>query len=142
MTKNITRNGLRGTGAFVLTWSVILLGLSNSACKSVEQKLVPIERGSQGQQEVPKYHRADHGFSGGEDVMVDLSELPGFSEAKTLADVAALARTVDKAIGFTAHPFFESGTRYAHAVISYTNKSPQSESWALYLFDDYGQGEK
>ena len=74
--------------------------------------------------------------------MEDLSELSGFSEAKTLADVAALAKTVDRAIGFTAHPDFERGTRYARAVISYTNKSPQSESWALYLFDDVGRREK
>lgn len=84
---------------------------------------------------VPEYSRASHGFDGGLTEMVDLSELEGFDTVRTIDDLAQFASKVPGAVGFTAHPHFETGTRYAKAVLWYTNLSSRSSSWALYLFD-------
>ena len=83
----------------------------------------------------PRYFRAEHGFGGGMHNTVDLSECEGFDDARSLQDLAELASSVPGAIGFTAHPDFESGERYASAVVWYTKMSPPSESWGLFLFD-------
>lgn len=83
----------------------------------------------------PMYFRAKHGYNGGSENMVDLSKLDGFDQVRNLDDIARFARKVPGAIGFTAHPNFEKGTRYARAVISYTSLSPTRESWKLYLYD-------
>jgi len=84
---------------------------------------------------VPQYFRAKHGFDGGLSEMVDLSELEGFDAVRTIDDLAKFASEVPKAMGFTAHPDFENGTRYAHAVLWYTGLSSKSSSWPLHLFD-------
>lgn len=83
-----------------------------------------------------KYYRAAHGFNGGMTSMIDLSEFEEFNDARTLDDVARLASQVPGAVGFTAHPDFADGTRYASAVLWYTKLSPTSDSWGLYLFDE------
>ncbi|MBV6498932.1 MAG: hypothetical protein CJBNEKGG_01162 [Prosthecobacter sp.] len=77
----------------------------------------------------PEYFPAKHGYNGGSENMVDLTELKGFDQVRNLDDIARFARRVPGAIGFTAHPDFESGTRLASAVISYTSLSPTNESW-------------
>ena len=82
-----------------------------------------------------KYFRAKHGFNRGREVLVDLTKMPGFDKVTNLDDIARFARSVPGAVGFTAHPEFEKGTRLAHAVISYSARSPTSESWKLYLYD-------
>ena len=82
-----------------------------------------------------QYFRAKHGYSGGLHEMVDLSKREGFDAVRTFGDVAEFASEVPGAVGFTAHPDFENGTRYAHAVVWYTNLSPVGSSWSLYLFD-------
>ena len=82
-----------------------------------------------------EYFRASHGFSGGLEEMVDLSKREGFDAIRTIDDVARFASEVPGAVGFTAHPDFENGTRYASAVVWYTRLSPTQASWALYLFD-------
>lgn len=82
-----------------------------------------------------QYFRANHGFDGGLAEKVDLSKREGFDEIRTLDDVARFASEVPGAVGFTAHPHFETGTRYASAVVSYTRLSPTKSSWVLYLFD-------
>ena len=84
---------------------------------------------------VPEYFRASHGFNGGLHEMVDLSKREGFDAIQTLDDVARFASEVPGAVGFTAHPDFENGTRHASAVVWYTKLSPTEFSWALYLFD-------
>ena len=70
--------------------------------------------------------------------MVDLSTLEGFEEVQSTADLAKFASRVPNAVGFTAHPLFESidKLRYAHAVVWYTRLSPPQESWRLYLFEE------
>jgi hypothetical protein len=67
--------------------------------------------------------------------MVDLSQREGFDAIRTIDDVARFASEVPGAVGFTAHPDFGNGTRYASAVVWYTKLSPTESSWALYLFD-------
>ncbi len=79
--------------------------------------------------------RASHGFNGGLHEMVDLSSREGFDGVRTIDDVARVASKVPGAVGFTAHPDFENGTRYASAVVWYTRLSSTESSWALYLFD-------
>jgi len=79
--------------------------------------------------------RARHGFDGGLQEMVDLSKREGFGAIRTMDDLARFASEVPGAVGFTAHPDFEHGTRYASAVVWYTKLSPTESSWALYLFD-------
>jgi len=85
--------------------------------------------------QVPDYFQASHGFNGGLCEMVDLSKREGFDAIRTIDDVARFASEVPGAVGFTAHPNFENGTRYASAVVWYTKLSPAQSSWALYLFD-------
>lgn len=87
--------------------------------------------GGSGQQ----YYRANHGFDGGLNKMVDLSELEGFDAVGSIDDLAKFASEVPGAVGFTAHPGFEKDARYAHAVIWYTGVSARDSSWPLYLFD-------
>jgi len=82
------------------------------------------------------YHRAKHGYSGGLTEMVDLARVADFDKVLTIEDLAAFASKVPGAVGFTAHPGFESGKRYARAVLWYTRLSPTQSSWALYLFDE------
>jgi hypothetical protein len=82
------------------------------------------------------YYQANHGFDGGLKEMVDLSKLEGFDEVLTKDDLARFARKVPGAVGFTAHPQFESGTHLARAVLWYTRLSSTQQSWALYLFDE------
>jgi hypothetical protein len=67
--------------------------------------------------------------------MVDLGKREGFDAIQTIDDVARFASEVPGAVGFTAHPNFEKGTRYASAVVWYTKLSATGSSWALYLFD-------
>ena len=83
----------------------------------------------------PEYFRASHGFDGGLTEMVDLSELEGFDTVRTIDDLARFASEIPDAVGFTADPRFENGTRDAEAVLWYTNLSSPRSSWALYLFD-------
>jgi hypothetical protein len=84
---------------------------------------------------VTDYFQASHGRDGGLCKMVDLSKREGFDAIRTIDDVARFASEVPGAVGFTAHPNFETGTRYASAVVWYTKLSPTGSSWALYLFD-------
>ena len=84
---------------------------------------------------VVEYFRASHGFNGGLQEMVDLSKREGFDAIRTIGDAARFASEVPGAVGFTAHPDFGKGTRYASAVVWYTKLSPTESSWALYLFD-------
>jgi hypothetical protein len=81
------------------------------------------------------YFRAGHGFDGGLCEMVDLSKREGFDAIRTMDEAARFVSEVRGAVGFTAHPNFENGTRYAGAVVWYTKLSPTDSSWALYLFD-------
>jgi hypothetical protein len=67
--------------------------------------------------------------------IVDLSNRGGFDAIRTIDDVARFAAEVRGAVGFTVHPQFENGTRYASAVVWYTKLSPASSSWPLFLFD-------
>lgn len=83
-----------------------------------------------------EYCRASHGFNGGLNEMVDLTEVEGFDKVRTRDDLAKFASNVPGAVGFTAHPQFEFGERYASAVLWYTRLSPTGSSWALYLFDE------
>jgi hypothetical protein len=83
-----------------------------------------------------KYHRAKHGYNGGLTEMVDLARVEGFDKVLAIEDLAAFASKVPGAVGFTTHPNFESGVRYAHAVLWYTRLSPTQSSWSLYLFDE------
>ncbi len=84
----------------------------------------------------PRYYLAKHGFGGGHAEMVDLSKLPGFENIRKLDEIAAFAAKVKGAVGFTAHPGFEAGERYARAVIWYTALSDANLSWQLHLFDE------
>lgn len=88
------------------------------------------------QEKPPRYFLANHGNGRGIDKMVDLSEIEGFEDVRTIDDVAKFAAKVPGAVGFTAHPSFETGDRYAHAVVWYTHLSPTSQSWPLHLFDE------
>ncbi len=81
------------------------------------------------------YFQASHGFDGGLCEMIDLSKREGFDAIHTLDEVARFASEVPGAVGFTAHPSFENGSRYAHAIMWYTGLSEPGSSWALYLFD-------
>ncbi len=81
------------------------------------------------------YFRASHGYGDGLTEVVDLSQREGFQAVKTLDDLAEFASKVQGAVGFTAHPNFERGTRHAHAVLWYTKLSSTRSSWALHLFD-------
>jgi len=83
----------------------------------------------------PEYFRARHGYGGGLTQMVDLSKLQGFDAVRTFDGLPKFASKVPGAVGFTAHPDFEKGTRYAHAILWYTKLSSTGDSWALYLFD-------
>jgi len=83
-----------------------------------------------------EYYRADHGFDGGLTEMTDLTKVEGFDKVLTKNDLARFASKVPGAVGFTVHPQFESGKRYARAVLWYTRLSPTESSWALYLFDE------
>ncbi|GAA5496407.1 hypothetical protein Rhal01_02590 [Rubritalea halochordaticola] len=86
-------------------------------------------------QQAQSYHQAQHGFSGGLYRIIDLSRQDGFVQAKSLDGLSQLARKVPGAIGFTAHPDFERGVRYAHAILWYDRLSRTNQSWPLYLFD-------
>jgi hypothetical protein len=77
-----------------------------------------------------------HGFGDGLVEMVDLSTREGFDTVRTIDDVAKFAAKVPGAIGFTAHPDFEQGMRYASAILWYTELSSPQNSWPLYLFDE------
>lgn len=83
----------------------------------------------------PAYFQAKHGYGGGLTEMIDLSTRDGFDALRSIDDVAKFASKVPGAIGFTAHPGFAKGARYAHAVLWYTKRSPKNSSWGLYLFD-------
>ncbi|NIS83278.1 MAG: hypothetical protein GTO14_24470 [Anaerolineales bacterium] len=89
-------------------------------------------KGDNGQE----YYLADHGCDGGLTEMTDLTKVEGFDKVQTKNDLAKFASKVPGAVGFTAHPQFESGTRYASAVLWYTSLSPSGSSWPLYLFDE------
>ena len=82
-----------------------------------------------------EYFQARHGFADGLCEMVDLSKREGFDAIRTLDEVAKFASEVPGAVGFTAHPNFENGTRHASAILWYTKLSPPGSSWSLYLFD-------
>lgn len=83
------------------------------------------------------YFEANHGFNLGLNEMVDLSEIEGFERVRSTADLARFASKVPGAVGFTAHPLFESGQhRLASAVLWYSHLSPSNMSWRLYLFDE------
>ncbi len=84
----------------------------------------------------PTYFKAKHGFDGGLFEMIELSQREGFDTVRTIDDLARFASSVGGAIGFTAHPNFEAGTRSAQAVLWYTRLSPVDASWPLYLFDE------
>ena len=88
------------------------------------------------QEKSPRYFTANHGINLGLEEMVDLSTMEGFDEARTMDDVARLAAKVPGAVGFMAHPLFETGDRYASAVVWYSHRSRTSESWPLHLFDE------
>jgi hypothetical protein len=60
----------------------------------------------------------------------------GFDSVRNIDDVAKFAAKVPGAIGFTAHPHFEQGMRYASAILWYTELSSPQNSWPLYLFDE------
>ena len=83
-----------------------------------------------------EYFLAMHGFGSGLSEMVDLSTREGFDTVRTIDDVAKFAAKVPGAIGFTAHPDFEQGMRYASAILWYTELSSPQNSWPLYLFDE------
>ena len=106
--------------------------ISIPACVSKQSLVTDHETQSDS---VPEHFRASHGYNGGLCEMVDLSELEGFDAVRTIDDLARFASEVPGAVGFTAHPGFENGTRYASAVLWYTNLSSTSSSWALHLFD-------
>jgi len=82
------------------------------------------------------YFRANHGYGGGLMEMVDLREVEGFEAAKSIDDLATLAASVKGAVGFSVHPHFEKGKRFAHAVLWYTALTERNQSWPLYLFDE------
>ncbi|MBN8421946.1 MAG: hypothetical protein J0L73_23720 [Verrucomicrobia bacterium] len=83
-----------------------------------------------------RYFQANHGCNGGLEEMVDLSQIEGFEEVRTISDVAKFAAKVPGAVGFMAHPDFEKGDRFASAVVWYSHRSRTSESWTLHLFDE------
>ena len=83
-----------------------------------------------------EYFLAMHGFGDGLVEMVDLSTREGFDTVRTIDDVAKFAAKVPGAIGFTAHPHFEQGMRYASAILWYTELSSPQNSWSLFLFDE------
>jgi hypothetical protein len=60
----------------------------------------------------------------------------GFDSVRNIDDVAKFAGKVPGAIGFTAHPDFEQGMRYASAILWYTELSSPQNSWPLFLFDE------
>jgi hypothetical protein len=82
-----------------------------------------------------EYFRAGHGYDGGLCEMLDLGKREGFDAIQTMDELAKFASEVPGAVGFTAHPNFENGSRYARAVLWYTKLSPAESSWGLYLFD-------
>tara|TARA_B100000497_G_scaffold122363_1_gene153339 strand:+ start:256 stop:993 length:738 start_codon:yes stop_codon:yes gene_type:complete len=82
-----------------------------------------------------EYFLAKHGYGSGLE-MVDLSIRKGFDSVRNIDDVAKFAAKVPGAIGFTAHPDFEQGMRYASAILWYTTLSLPQNSWPLYLFDE------
>ena len=102
------------------------------ACQRQQTPIVhsEAEKGS-----VPEYFRANHGYDGGLKEMVDIRKCEGFDALKTRDDVARFAAGIPGAIGFTLHPEFEKGARYAEAVLWYTKLSSKSRSWGIYLFD-------
>jgi hypothetical protein len=112
----------------------ILLGVLVivSACQRQQPSIAHSE---EGKGSVPEYFRANHGYNGGLKEMVDLRNCEGFDALKTKDDVARFAAEIPGAIGFTLHPEFEKGARYAEAVLWYTKLSSMSLSWGLYLFD-------
>ena len=83
-----------------------------------------------------EYFLAMHGFGSGLSEMVDLSMRKGFDSVRNIDDVAKFAAKVPGAIGFTAHPHFEQGMRYASAILWYTELSSPQNSWSLFLFDE------
>ena len=83
-----------------------------------------------------EYFRAKHGYGNGLSEMVPLSMRKGFGSVRNIGDVAKFAAKIPGAIGFTAHPHFEQGTRYASAILWYTELSSPQNSWPLYLFDE------
>ena len=83
-----------------------------------------------------EYFRAKHGDGNGLSKMVRLSMRKGFDSVRNIDDVAKFAAKVPGAIGFTAHPHFEQGMRYASAILWYTTLSSPQNSWPFYLFDE------
>ena len=83
-----------------------------------------------------EYFRAKHGDGNGLSKKVPLSVRKGFDSVRNIDDVAKFAAKVPGAIGFTAHPHFEQGTRYASAILWYTTLSSPQNSWPFYLFDE------
>lgn len=83
-----------------------------------------------------EYFLAKHGDGSGLSEMVDLSIRKGFDSVRNIDDVAKFAAKVPGAIGFTAHPDFQQGMRYASAILWYTVLSSPQNSWSLYLFDE------
>ena len=83
-----------------------------------------------------EYFLEKHGFGSGLSEMVDLSMRKGFDSVRNIDDVAKFAAKVPGAIGFTAHPHFEQGMRYASAILWYTELSSPQNSWSLFLFDE------
>lgn len=100
-----------------------------------ERQQAPVVEGKSGTVTVPEYFRANHGFGSGLHEFVDLSKLEGFDALQTRDDVAGFAAGIPGAIGFTLHPRFEQGERYASAVLWYTGLSSTRSSWGLYLFN-------
>lgn len=85
---------------------------------------------------VPDYFRANHGYGAGLMEMVDLSPMEGFEAVQSIDELAKFAAAVKGAVGFSVHPSFEKGKRYAHAVIWYTGLTARNQSWPLYLFNE------
>ena len=83
-----------------------------------------------------EYFRAKHGDGNGLSKKVRLSMRKGFDSVRNIDDVAKFAAKVPGAIGFTAHPHFEQGTRAASAILWYTTLSSPQNSWPFYLFDE------
>ena len=83
-----------------------------------------------------EYFRAKHGDGNGLSKKVRLSMRKGFDSVRNIDDVAKFAAKVPGAIGFTAHPDFEQGMRYASTILWYTTLSLPQNSWPLYLFDE------
>lgn len=86
-----------------------------------------------------EYYKARHGFDGrlGWKSTDNITIVPEkfLDNASTIDQVAVVVKNqYNYSIGFTLHPNYPS-PRYVGAVIWYTNRSPQSSSWPLYLWN-------